>query len=345
MSLEVCIKKKLKGFTLDIKFNTNGDFLGILGSSGSGKSMTLRCIAGIDKPDEGKIILNGRILFDSERNINLKPQERNVGYLFQSYALFPHMTVEENIRCGMRGVKPKKDILDLLDLMHLKGMEKRYPRQLSGGQQQRVALARILASNPEMLLLDEPFSALDSYLKEEIQIELIDILKQYNGDIAMVTHNRDEAFRLCENILIVDNGTIKEIGEKHNIFKLPKNVISARLTGCKNISKAIKVDENHVYSIDWNITFKVSETIPENFTHIGIRAHSFLSHCNFSDGTNCQKIYLKKYIENMFDVDVLFTFEENGNANIWWKLQKNENLLEIPEYIGIQPKDIMLLES
>lgn len=345
MSLEVCIKKKLKGFSLDIEFNTSKEILGILGSSGSGKSMTLRCIAGIDKPDEGRIVLNGRVLFDSLKNINLKPQERNVGYLFQNYALFPHMTVEQNIRCGLYKEKYKDDISSILELVHLSGMEKRYPRQLSGGQQQRAALARILASKPEVLLLDEPFSALDSYLKEEIQLDLLELLENYNGQVAMVTHNRDEAYRMCKNIMVVDKGRVKEIGSKHQIFNKPQNVVSARLTGCKNISRANKIDENHVYSPDWNVTFKVTSKIPENLKYIGIRAHNFLSSCEFSENINCQRIYLKKYIENMFDVDVLFSFAKDSDMHIWWKFPKNTNLSEIPNYIGVRPEDIMLLES
>lgn len=345
MSLEVYIKKKLKGFNLDVEFNTSKEFLGILGSSGSGKSMTLRCIAGIDKPDSGKIVLNGRILFDSEKNINIKPQDRNIGYLFQNYALFPNMTVEENIKCGFSKNKKGKDIANLLELCHLNGMEKRYPNQLSGGQQQRTALARILASNPEVLLLDEPFSALDTYLKEEIQMDLLELLKSYGGYIAMVTHNRDEAYKMSQNIMILDHGRVKELGSKYSVFQTPQNVISARLTGCKNISRANKIDENYVYSIDWNVKFKVSSPIPEKLTHIGIRAHSFLSSCDFYEDMNCKKIYLKKYIENMFDADVLFSFEKDNDMHIWWKLQKNENLSEIPNYIGILPEDIILLEN
>lgn len=345
MSLEVCIKKKLKGFSLDIEFNTSKEFLGILGSSGSGKSMTLRCIAGIDKPDEGRIVLNGRVLFDSSKNLNLKPQERNVGYLFQNYALFPHMTVEQNIRCGLYKERHKDEVSSILELVHLSGMEKRYPRQLSGGQQQRAALARILASKPEVLLLDEPFSALDSYLKEEIQLDLLELLESYDGQVAMVTHNRDEAYRMSQNIMVVDKGCVKEIGSKHKIFNKPQNVVSARLTGCKNISRANKIDENHVYSLDWNVTFKVASKIPENLTYIGIRAHNFLSSCDFSEDINCQRIYLKKYIENMFDVDVLFSFIEDSDMHIWWKFPKSENLSEIPNFIAIRPEDIMLLEG
>ena len=169
MSLKVHIHSKLKGFELKVDFETNGKPMGILGASGCGKSMTLKCIAGIMTPDEGYIELRGKVLFDSKNKINLKPQDRKVGYLFQNYALFPNMTVAQNIAVGIRGSKSEKTevVTKMLHNFHLQGLEKRYPSQLSGGQQQRVALARILAYEPDALLLDEPFSALDAYLKEE----------------------------------------------------------------------------------------------------------------------------------------------------------------------------------
>jgi molybdate transport system ATP-binding protein len=168
MSLEVKIKKRYKDFSLDVSLETKGEYLGILGASGSGKSLTLKCIAGVETPDEGKIVLKGRVLFDSENNINIKPQSRNIGYMFQNYALFPNMTAEENIGVGLKLTKKekKKRVKELLSLFRLEDMGHKYPAQLSGGQQQRVALARIIAYEPDVLLLDEPFSALDSKLKK-----------------------------------------------------------------------------------------------------------------------------------------------------------------------------------
>ena len=165
--LKVNIKKELKEFDLDITFELKNGCLGILGPSGCGKSMTLKSIAGIVNPDTGFISLNTdeeTIFFDSNKKINLKPQIRNVGYLFQNYALFPNMTVEENIASGLSN-DDGKTVSEMIKRFHLDGLEKRYPRQLSGGQQQRVALARILAYNPDVILLDEPFSAMDTFLK------------------------------------------------------------------------------------------------------------------------------------------------------------------------------------
>ena len=170
MSLVVDIRKSLGDFRLDVSFTAEDGVMGILGPSGCGKSMTLRCIAGVEKPDEGRIELDGVTLFDSARGINLRPQRRRVGYLFQNYALFPNMTVRQNILCGLRHEKDraKREQLmsEYIELMQLGGLEGHYPSQLSGGQQQRVALVRILVNRPRLLMLDEPFSALDSHLRE-----------------------------------------------------------------------------------------------------------------------------------------------------------------------------------
>ena len=211
MSLTVDIKKRLGSFSLDVSFQAESEVLALLGSSGCGKSMTLKCIAGIEKPDEGKIILNGRTLFDSENRINLSPQKRRVGYLFQQYALFPNMTVRQNIAAGASG-RPdaKKAVEEKIAAMRLEGLEDKRPAQLSGGQQQRVALARILVSEPEVLLLDEPFSALDSYLRWELEMELSGTLRAFGSTAVFVSHSRDEVFRICDNVCVLAHGHSEE---------------------------------------------------------------------------------------------------------------------------------------
>ena len=219
--------------------------MGILGASGCGKSMTLRCIAGVEKPDAGRIVLDGRTLYDSARRINVKPQERQVGYLFQNYALFPNMTVRQNILCGMRRLKDKADrerlLCEQLELMQLSGLEKHYPAQLSGGQQQRVALARILVSRPKLLMLDEPFSALDSHLREKLLVEMKEILRRYGGVSLMVTHNRDEAYDLCSSIALMETGRVHTHKPTKQLFADPGTVVGAMMTGCKNIAPARRV--------------------------------------------------------------------------------------------------------
>ena len=274
--LKFNIQKKLKEFDLDVGFELKKGCLGILGPSGCGKSMTLKSIAGIVDPDNGFVSLTTdkeTVYFDSNNKINIKPQKRNVGYLFQNYALFPNMTVEENVAAGLEKDHDEKIVYDMIKRFHLDGLEKRYPRQLSGGQQQRVALARILAYGPDVILFDEPFSAMDTYLKEQLRVELVNLLNSFDGLSILVTHDRDEAFQFCDELLILDEGQIIAKGDTRELFENPKKVEVARLTGCKNISKIEIIDDYHLKSLDWGIIFEVSKKISPNITHIGIRAH------------------------------------------------------------------------
>ena len=235
MALFVDIEKKLASFDLRMKFEMQDEVLALLGGSGSGKSMTLKCIAGIEKPDKGRIILDGRVLFDSEKHINLKPQDRGVGYLFQQYALFPNMTVYQNIVCGVKGAmkragaensgrsisktEKEKMIGDIIDLVHLNGLDEKKPKQISGGEQQRVALARILVNQPDALLLDEPFSALDASLRKNLVRETYNLMKDYGKSVIFVTHDQKEAFRLSESVALIEQGEITRMGKKEDIFE------------------------------------------------------------------------------------------------------------------------------
>jgi molybdate transport system ATP-binding protein len=257
--LKVDIQKELKEFDLDVDFELKNQRLGILGPSGCGKSMTLKSIAGIVNPDNGIISVitdEEDVYFDSDNKINLKPQKRNVGYLFQNYALFPNMTVEENIAVGVPKDDGGKTVSEMIKRFHLDGLGKRYPRQLSGGQQQRVALARILAYGPDVILLDEPFSAMDAFLKEQLRIELVNSLKDFDGFSIMVTHDRDEAFQFCDELIVLDQGKIIAKGNTYDVFENPKKVQVARLTGCKNISQIEIIDDYHLKSLDWDSLLK-----------------------------------------------------------------------------------------
>ena len=340
--LKVNIQKELKEFDLDVDFELKSKHLGILGPSGCGKSMTLKSIAGIVNPDSGVISLatdNETTYFDSEKKINLKPQKRNVGYLFQNYALFPNMTVEENIGTGVEKENREKTVPEMIRRFHLEGLEKRYPRQLSGGQQQRVALARIMAYGPDVILLDEPFSAMDTFLKEQLRLELLNSLKDFNGFTIMVTHDRDEAFQFCDELIVLDQGKIIAQGDTYDIFENPKKVQVARLTGCKNISKIEIIDDYHVKSIDWGLNLEVSEKISPNVSHIGIRAHDF---------KNAQKDELNAFdTENSTKIEMPFEWEITLANGLWWKRDKqiHEHEFEIPEYLKIDPKNIILLEE
>ena len=226
MALEVDIHRKLHDFELNISFTTEGcSRLGVLGPSGCGKSMTLKSIAGIVTPDSGRIVLNDRVLFDSEKKINLRPQQRRVGYLFQSYALFPHMKIVDNIACGLklssREARSNRQIKELMDMLHLTGLEERYPGQLSGGQQQRVALARILLYQPEIILLDEPFSALDEPLREELQKQLSEILHSWQREVILVTHSHSEVRKLSDRLLVLESGHIVQFGDTKELLPQP----------------------------------------------------------------------------------------------------------------------------
>lgn len=208
--LEVQIYKKLAEFDLDVSFQVDDNILGFMGASGSGKSMTLKCIAGIETPDQGRIVLNGRVLFDSEKKINVPIQKRNVGYMFQSYALFTNMNVYENISVGLRARKVKDvDIVvqKVMQQFRIFELASRYPKQLSGGQRQRVALARLMAYEPDVLLLDEPFSALDEDLKEDLLQELKSEL-QISKPVIFVSHDKEEVNYLCDLNYKIKQGEI-----------------------------------------------------------------------------------------------------------------------------------------
>ena len=201
MGIEVDIEKKLGDFELKISFKHENDFLALSGPSGAGKSLTLKCIAGIDTPDSGKIILNERVLFDSEKKINLKPQDRMVGLLFQDYALFPNMTVWQNIEIANRN---NVDIKDFLEKFKLSGLEKLYPYQLSGGQKQRCAMARMLITNPELVMLDEPFNSLDEKLKGELMDEVKGLIMRLNKPAIIVSHNETEIKFFTDNVISIN---------------------------------------------------------------------------------------------------------------------------------------------
>jgi molybdate transport system ATP-binding protein len=329
MAIYVDIQKSLGSFSLAIKFEAKDEILGLLGASGCGKSMTLKCIAGIIKPDAGKIILNNRVLFDSAQKINLTPQERKTGYLFQNYALFPHMTVAENIAVGIH--QPKHDrekiVREKIAAFYLEGLEKRYPGQISGGQQQRVALARIFAAEPEIIMLDEPFSALDNHLKWQIELETMKVLEQYKGTIIFVSHSRDEVYRLCERTAVITNGKIEQISAKKKLFTNPETLASSRLTGCKNHSKAEKISDYTIRAIDWHCLLTSKKPVPDNINYVGVRAHYF-EYLNPQESSpiNCLNCKIERVIEDTFSMMIIVRNEsELGlGSEIVWQVAKDE---------------------
>ena len=320
MELIVNIEKRLRDFTLAANFTLTDTTLALLGASGSGKSMTLKCIAGLERPDRGQIVLNERILFDSEKGINLPPQARSVGYLFQNYALFPNMTVRENIIFALDGSREEKDRIfaENVARFSLDGLEHAYPAGLSGGQQQRVAFARILARGADVLLLDEPLSALDTHLKWQIETALREILTMQDISAILVTHDRDEAFRIAQEIATVDRGQLTPPMDKHELFRNPGTRAATTLTGCKNISAAHRVDETHVAATDWGITLRVADATT-NVRHIAVRAH-YLVLATEND-VDALPARIAEVIESTFTYIVMLRFAD-GAMPIRWEIDK-----------------------
>ncbi|HWT77009.1 MAG TPA: ATP-binding cassette domain-containing protein [Mobilitalea sp.] len=351
MSLTLDITKQYKSFTLKMQLDTQGKATGLLGASGCGKSLTLKCIAGIETPDSGRIILNGKILYDSERKINLPPRERNIGYMFQNYALFPNMTVGENIEIAVRDKRNKKLVSEkMLAMFRLTGLRSRYPHQLSGGEQQRVALARMLAYEPEVLMFDEPFSALDSFLKDQLGQELAEVLSTYQGEIMMVSHSRDELYRFCENIAIINKGKLVEFGEKTEVFANPIHVITAKLTGCKNISRARKISDYEIEALDWGMKLKTLRLVDEEIWYVGIRAHN-MKPAHDLQKPNSLKVTLAGFSEGPFENSIIFRHCEpmTEEGKLWWIVPKQkwkESFQEqVPSHILFPEEHLLLLKD
>ncbi len=342
MSLLVNIRKDFGSFKLSCNFQSEDGIVGFLGASGSGKSLTLQCIAGIITPDEGKIILDGVTLFDHERGINLPPQKRRVGYLFQHYALFPNMTVAKNIEVGAHRIKDAKKrretVERLLSEMQLWEVRNHRIWQISGGQQQRCALARILANEPDILLLDEPFSALDAYLREILITQMKRWLQDYGKDVILVSHSRDEVYQLCDQVAIIVDGKVDAMGETKAVFAGPQTVGGALLTGCKNIAKATKTGEHEVFVPAWNVHLKTKEAVGDDVSAVGIRAHYFHPQTQ----VNAYEVELVEEIEEPFAWIIKFRYR-NSDEVLWWRLSKEKKPQSFPARLGIAPANVMLL--
>ncbi|MDE5413372.1 sulfate/molybdate ABC transporter ATP-binding protein [Alkalihalobacterium chitinilyticum] len=281
--LDVIIQKQLDTFALDVSFQAEKGITAILGPSGCGKSLTLQCLAGLHTPDNGKIVLHDRTLFDANTKTRIKTRHRNIGYVFQNYALFPHLTVKENIAFGLKKSHNKREIEEKVAAMiakiHLEGYEQHYPRQLSGGQQQRVALGRTLITNPDLLLLDEPFSALDHHVKHMLEQELLTIIQEnFSGVVLLVTHNMEEAYRLADRILLLKQGKVIQFGEKQELFQRPRSVAAAQIIGCKNVIPVSSVDKRNgeIEVSSGELRLIVSNNEPSQLppTHVGIHAEN-----------------------------------------------------------------------
>ena len=356
IQLAVDVEKQLNDFCLRVSFDSNITPLGILGASGAGKTTIMRCIAGLETPDRGRIVLNNRILYDSKLNINLPARKRRCGLLFQDYALFPHLTVGENVAFGMVHLSPKKQqqaIKRELALVELSHYSDRFPHQLSGGQKQRVALARLRASNPEIMLLDEPFSALDTYLRHKQEKILRLSLQSYRGMTVLITHNLEEAYRICPQLLIIDGGKAIAYDTKENIFHHADNIRTAQVTNCKNFSQAIAISSTKIEATDWHCNLEVSR-MPKQPIMIGIRAHQIILESEIeSDEANIFNCWLASYSETQHRVTCYLKLHHPAQHEADYHLQtevlqdkwQQLKTKTLPWQVQLKPWRIMVFES
>ncbi len=369
MSLFVDIRKSFGSYLLDVSFEAGAETFGLLGASGCGKSLTMRCIAGIETPDEGRIVVNGVPFFDSAKHINLTPQQRKTALLFQNYMLFPNLTVEQNVAAGIGKEVPRSErdgiVNDELVRFDVVQFRKRYPAQLSGGQQQRVALARMLAAKPGILMLDEPFSALDSHLKGMLEQNLVSLFEAFQGTILYVSHDIDEAIRFCDRVAVMDNGRIKEIDAGRELVNHPKSLAAVKLSGCKNATEAQYVDDHHVFCPKWGVTIGTGErSVSPDVKHLGIRA--FYLEPASGPGENVFLMRVDRVSDSRFDRTVLLNFVEGKRAvesvfdkgeihaiheSLFWRIDMlRQNSFPLPNkgdelYIRILPEKLYLVSD
>ena len=345
MSLYVDIEKTLGSFHLKVKLEAADETLALLGASGYGKSLTLKCIAGIETPDRGRIVVDDVVLFDSEQKINLSPQQRRTGLMFQNYALFPNMTVLQNICAGAKRERDsqKRQVMvqSVIESFGLAELADRYPHQLSGGQQQRVALARILVSSPRILLLDEPFSALDSHLRFRLEREVRQVIRDFGKTVLLVSHDRDEVFRMADSIAIMDGGCVQTHGSRTEVFANPGTRKGAVLTGCKNVSDIKVLENGKIFASDWGIALDVSALPPETAA-VGIRMHDIRP----GAGKNAFRCRVAEEIENPFSYTIMLQpLGADGTSLIGWEMDKDTwRALRAEEVeVSLPPEALLLL--
>lgn len=331
------IRKDFKKFSLDVDFKMENETLGFLGASGSGKSLTLKCIAGLIRPDSGKIILNGRTLFDSEKKINLKPQDRRVGYLFQDYALFPNFTVEENVRTGLR---EDRDISDKLKEMHIYHIKDKFPKYISGGEKQRTALCRILVNKPDILLLDEPFSALDEFLKNSIEAEVLNIINRYDLKTILVSHSKDEAYRICDNIISITKGHSAKKKTTKDFFARPDSLTEAKLIGINNFTSFRETSPGKYFANNWGIEISADKLDTSSLYAIRSKDITVSKNKEFNNSYKLDKFRL---VENIDSYTIIYNGDQEKYDNISISLDKE--VYQDDLYFKIDPDKLIKLKE
>ena len=329
----------INGLSVDIR---PGEFFTLLGPSGCGKTTLLRMIIGFNTVEGGQIRVDGQVVN------NIPTNRRNMGMVFQNYAVFPHMNVRDNVAYGLKTrrivkTERRKKADEMLKLVKIDQYADRMPSQLSGGQQQRTALARILVGKPNILMLDEPFSALDSYLREEVEGEVGSLLAGFAGTALLVTHNRDEAYRLCRDMIVMDGGQVLRTGTTKEVFADPRSIAAARLTGCKNILPCTRVDAHSVRLAGCESLLHLAAEVPEGCTAVGIRAHDFAPCAPGAE--NALPVELLSASENPFDWNLIFQLPD-GTTRLWWKVSKTTLSVaepDAPACLSALPESIMAL--
>ena len=350
MTLIVDIAKHFPSFDLEISLEAEDEVFGLLGASGCGKTLTMRSIAGIETPDEGRIVVNGDVFYDSAAGINVKPQQRKTALLFQNYMLFPNLTVEDNVAAGIPKDTPRSErdtiVQSELSRFDVAAFAKRYPAQLSGGQQQRVALARMLAARPGILMLDEPFSALDAHLKGVLEQNLASLFDAFDGTILYVSHDIDEAVRFCDRIAVIERGHVMEVDASRELINNPKSMAGLKLSGCKNAVEVEKVNETQVYCPQWGVKIAVPDGVPDDVKGFGVRAFN-LQRAD-EPGCNVYRVRVDRTSDSRFERMCLLSFLDRDDAaeplvsavdqevhflhqRLFWRISMRESDEALPE--------------
>lgn len=354
----------LKGVSLDV---AEGEKVVVIGPSGSGKSVLIRCMNALERPDSGELTVDGMDLM--ARKVNSRALASRVAMVFQGYNLYPHKTVLENVTFAPEKVlkvpaaEAKARALEYLERVGLTSKLDKYPDQLSGGQQQRVALARMLAARPGILMLDEPFSALDAHLKGVLEQNLVSLFSAFEGTILYVSHDIDEALRFCDRIAVVEAGRLVEVGSGDALVNRPQSVAGLKLSGCKNVTPAERIGEHEVYLPRWGIAVRTADAVPETVRCLGLRA--FFVERASGPGENCYRVRVDRTSDSRFERTVLLGFLDRERAaesavafqdnemsylhqHLFWRVGKHDGAAPLPEvgdelWVRIPPDRVYLV--
>ena len=350
MAISVEIKKEYKGHMRTISFQSTSSRIGILGDSAERLHMLLQCITGAELPDTGKISIDGKTMYDSEKEICLKVQERRLGCLFRDYALFPFMTVAQNIACGFRGDKREKKeaVQAYIQRYHLKKAAGKYPHQLSKLEQLYTAIARMMIGEPGLIILEDFFSGWNQKEYDLAAQELQELLANYKGTIVMASQNFREIYEFCEEAAIFCNEEITAVGSVRKLYRNPQTVDAARLLGCRNCSRMERLDERHIYALDWEVVLRTAEQVEEDMTHVGIYAHCLQP--LEKERENCLPVQAEQCTKTMtaWKYQVKNRKKKDASAVEWMRPDlclTDESHSSLPEYLYFPPESLLLLKQ